>query len=34
MLFLIASLVEFTRDVNKSLGAFQLEVRDQRFDSK
>lgn len=34
VLFLIASLVEFTRDVNKSLGAFQLEVRDHHFDTK
>ena len=33
MLFLIGSLVEFTRDVNKSLAAFQLEVRDHRFEA-
>jgi hypothetical protein len=33
MLLLIGSLVEFTRDVNKSLAAFQLEVRDHRFEA-
>ena len=31
---LLVSLAEFTRDVNKSLAAFQLEVRDHCFEAQ
>jgi hypothetical protein len=34
MLFLIASLFEYTRDVNDSLRAFRLEVRNERFEAE